>query len=162
MVDESAVLLNDPRTKARCWIVWVESAGGSAGGKKRDTNLEKTDPTNFRAFLIFMRIFCHEAFTVNRISSRTTLTGSLGSSSLPTRPVEAACDAAAASTSHLALLTEAAAAKRAAPPGKNIAIKESKDRLFIRGRISTAAALAAAQSPASADVNGRIEPALAP
>jgi hypothetical protein len=60
------------------------------------------------------------------------------------------------------LLTEAAAAKSAAPLGKNMAIRASRVRLFTSGRSSTAAALPAAQRPARADVNGKIDPARAP
>lgn len=66
-------------------------------------------------------------------------------------------------TSHLALETEAAAPNRAAEKGNTIAIRHcSCGKFWINGSVSTTAAEAAADKPARAEVNGKIEPARLP
>jgi hypothetical protein len=116
-----------------------------------------------------------ELLAVNRMSSKTPRNGrKIGSfsgadPSLYSRAnVEAACVAATASTSHRALLMEAAAAKRADKVGKDDTINVSARRPPIpapardsKGN-STMAAVAAAQRPLKAEVNGRIAAERAP
>lgn len=60
------------------------------------------------------------------------------------------------------MLMDAAAANKAAPDGKNIARRDWRVVEDMNGKSSVEAALAAAQRPARAEVNGRIDPALEP
>lgn len=60
------------------------------------------------------------------------------------------------------MLIEAAAANNAAPDGKNIERNDSIGMDPTKGKSSVLAALAAAQSPARAEVKGKIDPARAP
>eukprot|EP00601_Ochromonadales_sp_CCMP2298_P036728 CAMPEP_0173365720 /NCGR_PEP_ID=MMETSP1144-20121109/23797_1 /TAXON_ID=483371 /ORGANISM="non described non described, Strain CCMP2298" /LENGTH=114 /DNA_ID=CAMNT_0014316211 /DNA_START=122 /DNA_END=463 /DNA_ORIENTATION=+ len=93
--------------------------------------------------------------------SFTWLMGSLSLSPSGVRPRDAATEEAAASTSHFALATEAAAAKRAAPDGKITVIIACTSTMFTSGRSSTDAALAAAHRPAKAEVKGKMDRARA-
>mmetsp|Transcript_3200 Transcript_3200/g.3722 ORF Transcript_3200/g.3722 Transcript_3200/m.3722 type:complete len:173 (-) Transcript_3200:336-854(-) len=111
---------------------------------------------------------------VNLTSSATPLKGrkigSFSSSSYSNANVAAACIAASASTSHLALLTDAAAAKSDEREGKNETSK-TLDMAPVAPPIlltcsnhgnSTIAAVAAAQRELSALVNGKIAALRAP
>lgn len=116
----------------------------------------------------------------NRINSDTPRNGRKRGSLLPSPPaklssysnanVDAACTAASASTSHRALLTDAAAANNVENIGKKETITISDDKLrkvpvwlnVSKNGNSTIAAVAAAHNPLKADVKGSIAADRAP
>jgi hypothetical protein len=128
---------------------------------------------------IFFTIRCAGSSVLvqtKRINSLTPRNGLRTGSSSPSSAeysnanVDAAWTAASASTSHLALLTDAAAANNVENIGKNATIAISADNdanvpvalNVSKNGNSTIAAVAAAHNPDNADVNGNIAADRAP
>eukprot|EP00962_Isochrysis_galbana_P005878 scaffold1583_cov105-Isochrysis_galbana.AAC.3 len=108
---------------------------------------------------------CTLGLISERTSSKTVRNGDSSLSSLSFfRPAiwVAAAVAARASTSHLALETDAAAAMMAPTPGKARQVTDCRIGWWMNGSSSTTATVTAAHKPDSADVKGRMAPARAP
>ena len=123
-------------------------SGGESNRQRSRRNLRRIKSTTGR--------------TVRRTSSPTARKGLDWSPSLTEATCIAAAVAASASSSHRALETDAAAATIAPHAGKETETSDWTGTETTSGSTSTTAAVAAAHSPAIAEVKGRIDPARAP